>query len=225
MSFNSQISLAWRNLWRNRRRSAVTILSLAFGFAAVALFAGYTSAVYSALSNAAIHAELIGHLTINRMGWQTEGKLHPEKYLLSAEDIAQVQRIVGQRVPGARLVPKLSAAGLLSNGHSSTIFVATGIAAEDLNLLRGPFRNAPGALLPDQPQGVTVGQGLADVLGMGPERRAREIIEKCAHPDYRPLLLDYLEQGLRSGSRHTPVTLSRAFEFHNRFLENGTMMY
>ncbi len=68
-------------------------------------------------------------------------------------------------------------------------------------------------------------QGLADVRGMGPERRAREIIEKCAHPDYRPLLLDYLEAGLRSGSRHTPVTLSRAFEFHNRFLETGSMRY
>jgi hypothetical protein len=78
------IQLAWRNLWRNRRRSAATILSLAFGFAAVALFAGYTSAVYVALSNAAIHAELIGHLTINRQGWQTEGKLHPDKYLLTA---------------------------------------------------------------------------------------------------------------------------------------------
>ena len=68
-------------------------------------------------------------------------------------------------------------------------------------------------------------QGLADVRGMGPERRAREIIEKCAHPDYRPLLMDYLEAGLRSGSRHTPVLLSRAFEFHNRFLETGSMQY
>jgi acyl-CoA hydrolase len=67
-------------------------------------------------------------------------------------------------------------------------------------------------------------QGLADVRGMGPERRAREIIEKCAHPDYRPLLLDYLEEGLRNGSRHTPVTLGRAFEFHKRFLETGSMM-
>ena len=68
-------------------------------------------------------------------------------------------------------------------------------------------------------------QGLADVRGMGPERRAREIIQQCAHPDYRPLLLDYLEAGLRSGSRHTPVTLSRAFEFHDRYLETGSMRY
>lgn len=158
-------SLAWRNLWRNRRRSLVTILSLAFGFAAVALFAGYTNAVYSALGNAAIHAELIGHLSINRNGWQTQGKLHPEKYLLSAAEIARVREIVAQRLPGATIVPRLSASGLLSNGRSSTIFIANGIAPHDMDLLRGPFRNAPGALSDDKPNGVTISQGLADILG------------------------------------------------------------
>lgn len=161
----SHFALAWRNLWRNRRRSLVTIVSLAFGFAAVALFAGYTSSVYVALSNAAIHGELIGHLTINRSGWQTEGKLHPDKYLLTDREIATVDELVAKRLPGATVVPKLGAAGLLSNGHSSTIFVANGIAPKDLNILRGPFRNAPGALLEDKPAGVTLAQGLADVLG------------------------------------------------------------
>jgi putative ABC transport system permease protein len=161
----NQFSLGWRNLWRNRRRSLVTILSLAFGFAAVALFAGYTSSVYLALSNAAIHGELIGHLTVNREGWQTEGKLRPDKFLLSAQEIASVREIVARRLPGARVVPKLSASGLLSNGKSSTIFIANGIAPDDLNILRGPFRNAPGALSDDKPSGVTLAQGLADVLG------------------------------------------------------------
>jgi len=160
-----QLALAWRNLWRNRRRSLVTIMSLAFGFAAVALFAGYTSAAYLALSNAAIHSELIGHLTINRNGWQTQGKLHPAKYLLNADEIAKVRAIVAQRLPGAALAPRISASGLLSNGRSSTIFIAAGIAPKDLDTLRGPFRNAPGALSEDQPSGVTTAQGLADVLG------------------------------------------------------------
>lgn len=67
-------------------------------------------------------------------------------------------------------------------------------------------------------------QGLADVRGMGPARRAREIIEKCAHPDYRPLLLDYLEHGLKhSKNAHTPHDLARALEFHVRFQQTGTM--
>lgn len=166
MNLRDQFKLAWRNLWRNRRRSVATILSLAFGFTAIALFAGYSSAVYSALANTAIHGELIGHLTINRKGWDTEGKLHPEKYLLDARDISRVGDIVSRRLPGGVLVPKLGVVGLLSNGRSSTIFVATGIAPKDLDLLRGPFRHAPGALKDEVADGVTLGQGLADVLGL-----------------------------------------------------------
>ncbi|HSQ41321.1 MAG TPA: acetyl-CoA hydrolase/transferase C-terminal domain-containing protein [Fibrobacteraceae bacterium] len=67
-------------------------------------------------------------------------------------------------------------------------------------------------------------QGLADLRGLAPVPRAREIIKKCAHPDYAPLLTEYLEYGLKNAKgKHTPHTLSRAFEFHNRFLETGTM--
>ena len=71
----TQLNLAWRNLWRNSRRSLVTIVSLAFGFSAVALFAGYTNSVYVGLANMSIHGELIGHLSINRRGWLVQGKL------------------------------------------------------------------------------------------------------------------------------------------------------
>jgi succinyl-CoA:acetate CoA-transferase len=68
-------------------------------------------------------------------------------------------------------------------------------------------------------------QGLADVRGMSPVNRARHIIERCAHPDYRPLLKEYLEYGLKHApSRHTPVVLSRAFEFHLRYEQTGTML-
>ena len=159
------ISLAWRNLWRNRRRSLVTVSSLACGFAAVALFAGYTHATYTALGNTAIHAEGIGHLTINRNGWETQGKLHPEKFLLTPQEISSITAIVQQSLPGAHVLPRLGVSGLLSNGRSSTIFLANGIAPADQLVLRGPFRNAPGQLDPAKPSGVTLAQGLADVLG------------------------------------------------------------
>lgn len=159
-------NLAWRNLWRNRRRSLVTIISLAFGVAAVALFAGYTSAVYTALGNSSIHGELIGHLSVNRKGWETQGKLHPEKFLLSAKDVATVRDVSSRLLPGSEVIPRLSASGMLSNGHSSTIFIASGIAPKDLQTLRGPLSASPGALKDDAPTGITIGQGLGEVLGL-----------------------------------------------------------
>ena len=59
---------------------------------------------------------------------------------------------------------------------------------------------------------------------MSPVRRARLIIEKCAHPDYHDLLTEYLEFGLANApSKHTPHVLSKSFGFHERFLETGSM--
>jgi acetyl-CoA hydrolase/succinyl-CoA:acetate CoA-transferase len=67
-------------------------------------------------------------------------------------------------------------------------------------------------------------RGLADLRGLSPVRRARLIIEKCVHPDYQPYLTEYLDYGLaHAPSKHTPHVLARAFEFHQRFLETGSM--
>ena len=67
-------------------------------------------------------------------------------------------------------------------------------------------------------------QGLADLRHLGPRARARVIIEKCAHPDFRDALLDYLERAEKTASSlHTPHNLSEALSWHVRFLETGTM--
>lgn len=63
-------------------------------------------------------------------------------------------------------------------------------------------------------------QGVADLRGKDPYERSLEIIHKCAHPDFREELLSYSRDVLGG---HTPQTLSRAFEMHQRFLETGTM--
>ncbi len=67
---------------------------------------------------------------------------------------------------------------------------------------------------------VVTDQGIADLRHKDPVERAYEIINNCAHPDYRPLLLDYLKAG-KSGQ--TPHVLRAAFEFHNAFNETGDM--
>jgi acyl-CoA hydrolase len=64
-------------------------------------------------------------------------------------------------------------------------------------------------------------QGLADLRGVTPERRAERIIDNCAHPDYRPLLREYLAAA-RQG--HIATDLRHAFDFHNRLIETGSMM-
>lgn len=67
-------------------------------------------------------------------------------------------------------------------------------------------------------------QGLADLRGLAPRKRARRIIERCAHPDFRPMLADYLERAEAGAQgRHTPHLLGEAFSWHQRFIETGSM--
>lgn len=160
------LTLGWENIWRNKRRSIVTLLSISFGFAAAAIFAGYSHAVNEALANSAIHGELIGHIVVNREEADLGAKLHPNQYLMTASEASMVRAVAKRILPRSIVVEKLDAVGLLSNGKSSTIFIAVGIAPSDLDILRGPFSHGPGALHADVGDGVTIAQGLADILGL-----------------------------------------------------------
>ena len=65
-------------------------------------------------------------------------------------------------------------------------------------------------------------QGVADLRGLSPSQRARLIIERCAHPDYRQLLWDFLRLSEGKGL-HTPTSLRHAFAMHLAFEESGDM--
>ena len=62
--------------------------------------------------------------------------------------------------------------------------------------------------------------GVADLRGKSPIQRANEIIEKVAHPDYRPLLRDYIKM---TQGCHTPECLQKALSFHIAFEKEGDM--
>jgi succinyl-CoA:acetate CoA-transferase len=67
-------------------------------------------------------------------------------------------------------------------------------------------------------------QGLADLRGLSPKQRACQVIARCAHPDYRPLLQDYFDRACRdSYGKHTPHLLAEALGWHQRFIDTGSM--
>lgn len=69
---------------------------------------------------------------------------------------------------------------------------------------------------------IVTEQGFADLRGLAPRERALVIIENCAHPDYKDLLLDYYNLAAAQGG-HTPHILGEAFSFHQRLAEKGSM--
>ena len=73
-------------------------------------------------------------------------------------------------------------------------------------------------------QVIVTEQGLADLRGLSPKKRAELVIERCAHPDYRPGLRDYYQRACRSApGQHTPHLLGEALSWHQRYLADGRM--
>jgi succinyl-CoA:acetate CoA-transferase len=74
-------------------------------------------------------------------------------------------------------------------------------------------------------QVIVTEQGLADLRGLSPRQRAKQIIENCAHPDYRAALADYSARAVtHSYGKHTPVLLDEALSWHARYLQTGSML-
>ncbi len=73
-------------------------------------------------------------------------------------------------------------------------------------------------------QVIVTENGLADLRGLSPRQRAHVIIENCSSPDYKPLLLDYLNRAERlSYGKHTPHLLTESLSWHSRYLRTGKM--
>ncbi|KAI5777133.1 putative acetyl-CoA hydrolase Ach1 [Geopyxis carbonaria] len=74
---------------------------------------------------------------------------------------------------------------------------------------------------------IVTEQGLADLRGLSPRERARVVIDKCAHPEYKPILLDYFETAericLKKGWGHEPHILKNVFAMHTALEETGSM--
>lgn len=71
---------------------------------------------------------------------------------------------------------------------------------------------------------IVTEQGLADLRGLAPRQRAQRLIDRCAHPDFRPMLQDYFDRACReSFGKHTPHLLGEALSWHQRFVETGSM--
>ncbi|KQM98624.1 acetyl-CoA hydrolase [Sphingobium sp. Leaf26] len=73
-------------------------------------------------------------------------------------------------------------------------------------------------------QVIVTEQGLADLRGLAPRQRAEQIIARCAHPDYRPMLADYYARAMKgSFGLQSPMLPGEALAWHQRYMDTGTM--
>ena len=167
MSAITRFKIAGRNVLKNRRRTLITVISIAVGFLALSLFEGYFTHIYRVLGDQAIVGERLGHLTVVKRGYFEKGSQEPREYAFDGAELTRLNGAIAG-VPGLVLTsPRLSASGLVSNGQSSRIFIGEGIAPADVVALRGTqYADLPGKLDAATSYAGVVGSKLARDLGV-----------------------------------------------------------
>ena len=169
------LKIAFRNLIKNRRRSFITSLAIALGFAAVNLFGGFMEYMYHGNREVAIFGQAQGHLTIFKKGFLEEGKLDPSKYLLTPQEMRVIKEVCRENQHIILVTPQMRIAGLVTNGKVSTIFIAKGIipSAYELIASKSTFlkekrqQSIEGRKLEDDKiYGVGMARGLARLLDL-----------------------------------------------------------
>lgn len=166
------LSLATRNLLRNRRRSLATLLALAIGATSVLLFGGYSADIkYSLLTG---YVQSGGHLQIQHKDFFLFGNGNPTSY-----GIADYQKLIDAirddpeiKTEIRVISPTLQFGGLAGNYEASVSRTVMGIGylAEDVakmrdwNEYRIPPISVPYALLKAPDDAAIVGVGVARVL-------------------------------------------------------------
>lgn len=160
------MQFAFRNVLRNKRRSLITLIAVAVGFMAINVFGGYTARTFEGLQQSAIYGEGNGHLTIFKQGFLTDGKINPKEYMITTENMAQIKELLAKNPAIKRIIPKMDISGLISNGTTSTIFIANGIDPEDNAYLNKDYtyRGEGTTIAADKPIGALMASGLAKML-------------------------------------------------------------
>ncbi|MDQ3280277.1 MAG: ABC transporter permease [Acidobacteriota bacterium] len=158
------VKLAFRNIFRNRRRSAITLAVIVFGAVGLILFGGYKAITFRSLRESTIRGRL-GHLQVFGAGYDQRSQKPLERAL---ENTAALRRAIEADPRVESTSAQITLMGLISNGEKSETFVATAVEPAKDRAMRGQ-RIVAGTLLPDDdPDAVLLGKGLAQAMNAKP---------------------------------------------------------
>ena len=156
------IQLAWRNIWRNRRRTLITIASVLFAVFFSTLMESVQKGAWGYMIGNVVNF-YTGYVQVHRSGYQAEQSLD---LAFLSEDA-----IVGQSAKeGVKdVLPRLESFALASTGSNTMGVMVTGIKpdAED-GMTKIRDRLIAGDFLRDGDQQVLIASGIAEHLRLRP---------------------------------------------------------
>ncbi len=118
------LKLAWRNIWRNKRRTLITVASIMFALFFAIIMRGFQKGSYAKMKENAIES-YSGYLQIHKKGYWDDKNID-NIFSLDSETIIQLE--TDPRVK--QIIPRLESFALASSGESTKGVVVMGISPE-----------------------------------------------------------------------------------------------
>ncbi len=156
------LKLALRNLFRNGRRTLLTLAAISLGLAMMIWTVNFQSGQYAAMIDTAI-SSMAGHIVIQAEGYQED----PEPTLL-VEDAGVIAEALRAAYPDAVVAPRIFMGGLLMSANNSVGVGISGMQAEaEAHIQTLPDKLVEGSWLGTDPLEILIGQAMAESLQVG----------------------------------------------------------
>jgi len=166
MPSTAVVTLALRNLFRQKLRAALTLAAIATGVAALILAAGFVEDTLIQLRESVIRSQL-GHLQVYRAGFSVSSAGNPYEFMI--DDVGAAIRLIRSAPHVDAALKRLSFPGLISNGRADRGAFIEGVEPSAEEELGTAITIIAGRPLKDADlDGVLVGEGLANALKVVP---------------------------------------------------------
>ena len=160
------VKLAVRNVFRNRRRTLITVAAMSFGATSIILFGGFVNSMFVGVRENTIRSQ-IGHIQLYRKGFSEKGAVAPFDYMIG--NYEELRTVLSRIEHVQDVMPRLGFSGLISTGETTTSFIGSGVNPESEAALASFAQTVDWReLVSRDPLGVNLGLGLARGLGVKP---------------------------------------------------------
>ena len=153
------IKIAWRNIWRNKRRTLITVASIMFALFFAIIMRGFQIGSYAKMRENAIES-YSGYLQIQKKGYWDDKNINNSMVLDS-----QIDKNLEKDSRVSVIIPRLESFALASSGESTKGVMVTGIVPDkEDRMTRIKSYLKEGSFINEKDKGIMVAEGLAEFL-------------------------------------------------------------
>ncbi len=160
-------TLAFRNIFRQKTRTGLTLLAIIAGVIANIFAGGFIEDIFFQIKDATIRSR-IGHLQVYKAGYYTLGRRAPFKYMIEnpQQKIDELRKINHVK----DILPRVYFSGLLSNTRTNFSVIGEGIDADKESKLAQRYVNITSGrqLTNKDTYGIMLGEGVSTALNLKP---------------------------------------------------------